>query len=53
MADDVIGPQVESFMALNFSAIPGDPKKNNFCLIKREIHNKRGFFKNETCLDCQ
>ena len=31
---------------------PGDPKKYS-SLIKHEMHNKRGFFKNEICLDCQ
>ena len=32
--------------------LPGDPKKYS-CLIKRKIHNKRGFYKNEICLDCR
>ena len=27
------------------------PKKYS-CLIKREMHKKRGFCKNEICLDC-
>ena len=30
----------------------GGPKKYS-CSIKREMHNKRGFFKNEICLHCQ
>ena len=32
--------------------LPGDSKKYS-CLIKREMRNKRGFFKNEICLDSQ
>ena len=32
--------------------ILGDLRKYS-CLIKHEMHNERGFFKNEKCLDCQ
>ena len=28
-------------------------QKKYSCLTKREMHNKRRFFTNETCLDCQ
>ena len=35
-----------SLQALNNGKLPGDPKKYS-SLIKRETHNKRGFFKNE------
>ena len=32
--------------------VRGDPKKYS-CLIKREVYNKGGFFKNEICFDYQ
>ena len=35
------------------SKYTGWPKITYSCSIKREMYNKRGFFKNEICLDCQ
>ena len=42
----------DSFRASLAILYTGWPKKYS-CLIKREMHNKRGFFENEICLDCK